>query len=354
MDNDILIYNRGNTGGGFMKTGVNLHKRRKIALKVLKIAVGSCMAVAVAQFFNLQYATSAGIVTLLTVQDTRRDTIRLAAERLFSFLVSVLLVFLCFRYIGRLDWVNYGVYIFLMVNVCYFFGWQNTISVNAVMGTHYLLTPDYSINFAANELVLIAVGTSLALIMNWRMPSNLKILQSDIRKIEDNMQQVLLELASYLEEDFQEEYIWFDLDKLEESLHQGLERAHEHAHNTLSDEDHYYIEYMEMRLQQCALLQALRYRVWRIHEMPSQAKIISAYLGYLAKYVHEKNIPDRQREELQQVFDQMKLQPLPKDREEFESRAILYHVLLDLEDFLMAKQKFADQYIRSKHANKHL
>lgn len=54
------------------------------------------------------------------------------------------------------------------------------------------------------------------------------------------------------------------------------------------------------------------------------------------------------REELQQVFDQMKQQPLPKDREEFESRAILYHVLLDLEDFLLAKQRFTDRYISSR------
>ena len=182
-----------------MKTGTDLHKRRKTAIKVLKIAVGSCMAVAIAQVLNLQYATSAGIVTLLTVQDTRRDTIRLAAERFFSFLLSVLLVFLCFRYIGKLDWVNYGLYIFLMVNVCYFFGWQNTISVNAVMGTHYLLTPDYSLNFAANELVLIFIGTSLALAMNWKMPSNLKVLREDIRKVEDDIQRILKELACYLE-----------------------------------------------------------------------------------------------------------------------------------------------------------
>lgn len=330
-----------------MRTDMDPHRRRKMAIKVLKIAVGSCMAVAIAQFFELQYATSAGIVALLTVQDTRRDTIRLAAERLFSFLLSVLLVFVCFRYIGKLEWVNYGVYIFLMVHVCYFFGWQNTISVNAVMGTHYLLTPDYSLNFAANELAVITIGTTLALLMNWRMPSNLKILREDIRKVEDDIQQVLRELAGYLEGKLDGTHIWLDLDQLEASIHRGLERAHEHAHNTLSEEDHYYIEYMEMRLQQCALLQAIRHRVWKIDGMPDQAKIISEYLRYLVPYVHEKNIPDRQREDLQRVFDQMKQQPLPKGREEFESRAILYHVLLDLEDFLFVKKRFADQYIDS-------
>lgn len=328
-----------------MGAGMDSHGRRKMAIKVLKIAVGSCMAVAVAQFFELPYATSAGIVTLLTVQNTRRDTIRLAAERLLSFLLSVLLVFVCFRYIGKLEWVNYGVYIFLMVHVCYFFGWENTISVNAVMGTHYLLTPDYSLNFAASELAVIAIGTALALLMNWHMPSNLKILREDIRKAEDDMQQVLQELACYLEGKLDGAHIWLDLDQLEQSIHRGLERAHEHAHNTLSEEDHYYIEYMEMRLQQCALLQAIRHRVWKIDGMPEQAKIISDYLRYLVPYVHEKNIPDRQSADLQQVFDQMKQQPLPESRDEFESRAILYHVLLDLEDFLFVKKRFADQYI---------
>ncbi len=328
-----------------MGTGMDSHGRRKMAIKVLKIAVGSCMAVAVAQFFELPYATSAGIVTLLTVQNTRRDTIRLAAERLLSFLLSVLLVFVCFRYIGKLEWVNYGVYIFLMVHVCYFFGWENTISVNAVMGTHYLLTPDYSLNFAASELAVIAIGTALALLMNWHMPSNLKTLREDIRKAEDDMQQVLQELACYLEGKLDGAHIWLDLDQLEQSIHRGLDRAHEHAHNTLSEEDHYYIEYMEMRLQQCALLQAIRHRVWKIDGMPEQAKIISDYLRYLAPYVHEKNIPDRQSADLQQVFDQMKQQPLPESRDEFESRAILYHVLLDLEDFLFVKKRFADQYI---------
>ena len=328
-----------------MGAGMDSHGRRKMAIKVLKIAVGSCMAVAVAQFFELPYATSAGIVTLLTVQNTRRDTIRLAAERLLSFLLSVLLVFVCFRYIGKLEWVNYGVYIFLMVHVCYFFGWENTISVNAVMGTHYLLTPDYSLNFAASELAVIAIGTALALLMNWHMPSNLKILREDIRRAEDDMQQVLQELACYLEGKLDGAHIWLDLDQLEQSIHRGLDRAHEHAHNTLSEEDHYYIEYMEMRLQQCALLQAIRHRVWKIDGMPEQAKIISDYLRYLAPYVHEKNIPDRQSADLQQVFDQMKQQPLPESRDEFESRAILYHVLLDLEDFLFVKKRFADQYI---------
>lgn len=34
--------------------------------------------------------------------------------------------------------------------------------------------------------------------------------------------------------------------------------------------------------------------------------------------------------------------PLPASREEFENRAILYHILMDLEEFLKMKKKFVD------------
>ena len=38
----------------------------------------------------------------------------------------------------------------------------------------------------------------------------------------------------------------------------------------------------------------------------------------------------------------MQEQELPKSRDEFESRAILYHVLMDMEDFLLIKKRFVD------------
>ena len=45
--------------------------------------------------------------------------------------------------------------------------------------------------------------------------------------------------------------------------------------------------------------------------------------------------------ELEQVKLQMKAQPLPAHRQEFESRALLYLSLLELEQFLVLKREFA-------------
>jgi uncharacterized membrane protein YgaE (UPF0421/DUF939 family) len=62
----------------------------------------------------------------------------------------------------------------------------------------------------------------------------------------------------------------------------------------------------------------------------------------MADYVVEFNIPSRQIDRLEEIFDNMKKQPLPTSREEFESRAILYHILMGMEDFLNHKKKFVE------------
>ena len=74
--------------------------------------------------------------------------------------------------------------------------------------------------------------------------------------------------------------------------------------------------------------------------MPSQAQIVAEYILYMAEYVVEFNSPETQLERLEKLFENMKKQPLPKTREEFESRAVLYHVLMDLEEFLTTKKRF--------------
>jgi len=38
----------------------------------------------------------------------------------------------------------------------------------------------------------------------------------------------------------------------------------------------------------------------------------------------------------------MRQEPLPETRKEFESRAILFHILMDLSAFVQCKQRFID------------
>lgn len=64
---------------------------------------------------------------------------------------------------------------------------------------------------------------------------------------------------------------------------------------------------------------------------------------YLAEYVIEINHPTRQIARLSEIFTDMRNEELPKSRDEFENRAMLYHILMDIQDFLKCKEDFASQ-----------
>mgnify|MGYP000358708025 CR=1 FL=1 len=84
--------------------------------------------------------------------------------------------------------------------------------------------------------------------------------------------------------------------------------------------------YFEMRLAQLQVLHNLHYEIKKIRKMPKQALVIADYIMYMADYVVEMNIPDQQIEKLEEISEQMKQEELPKTREEFEGRALLYHI----------------------------
>ena len=90
------------------------------------------------------------------------------------------------------------------------------------------------------------------------------------------------------------------------------------------------------------MLQSLHWEIQKIRTMPSQAETIAEYITYMKKYVEEKNIPKKQIERLRQVEDAFHEAPLPVTREEFEGRAVLYHIMMDLEEFLLYKKRFIE------------
>ena len=51
-------------------------KRKPDYLKILKIAAGTGISIIIAEVLGLRYSASAGVITLLSIQDTKRETIR--------------------------------------------------------------------------------------------------------------------------------------------------------------------------------------------------------------------------------------------------------------------------------------
>ena len=48
------------------------------------------------------------------------------------------------------------------------------------------------------------------------------------------------------------------------------------------------------------------------------------------------------------IFTILKADDLPKTREEFENRALVYHIMMDIEDFLKYKMRFINELDETK------
>ena len=312
-------------------------------LQAIKIAIGSSAAIYVAEVLNLEYAISAGSIALLTLVTTKWETVKLSWFRLVTFLVSSVLAWIVFSQIQS-EWLAYGIYIFLIVIISEEFGWKATISVNAVIGMHFMAKRDFEASFVFNEFMLVLIGITVAVVLNlfYDYAGQRKDLVRNMRYTENRMQMILGAIAAYLADKEMQYDIWAAIRELESQIHVFIDDAYEYQDNTFQSHPEYYINYFEMRMKQCNTIHNLHYEMKRIRKMPQQALIISEYVLYMMEYVTERNEPTVQMNKLKEIFQHIKEDKLPTTREEFESQAMLYHILMDLEDFLVYKKRFVN------------
>ena len=319
-------------------------RRKKSWMQAVKIAIGSSVAIYVADLFHLQFAASAGSIALLTIVATKWETVKLSYLRVFTFCLAVLLSWITIQ-IFQSEWVAYGMYIFLLLMICEPLGWKSTVSVNAVIGTHFLTVRDFSSEFIVNEFWLVLIGISLAVVLNLFHDNkgSKEQLIRDMRFTEEKLQEILRGVASYLSNRQIHGEVWKNIEELNHRLHEFLSDACAYQGNTFQSHPVYYIDYFEMRMKQCGLLANLHNEMRKIRKIPGQAAIVAEYLIYMSDYVVERNIPEEQIQRLEGIFDTLRTEPLPASREEFENRAILYHILMDIEEFLLFKKQFVEE-----------
>ena len=113
--------------------------------------------------------------------------------------------------------------------------------------------------------------------------------------------------------------------------------------NKLLTETRYYLRYMNMRRTQAFVLGRIEGELKHLGELPSQAQPIAELMERISGGFHEYNNAVGLLEALDAVKEDMREQPLPELREEFENRAVLFQILLELEQFLEIKKKFVEE-----------
>ncbi|MBQ9989642.1 MAG: hypothetical protein IJP31_01670 [Lachnospiraceae bacterium] len=322
-----------------------MKKTKKIGKKAfilaLRIGIGSSTALTLASLLNLQNAASAGIITLLTILSTKWETIRLSWARIVTYAIATTLAFILFH-LPIDPWFMYAIYIFILVLINEAMDWKSTLSVNAVIGTHFLLTRDFSVEFILNEFMLVLIGIIVAFVVNMfrHNRSHRAHIINHMRRVEQRLKDIVEEMAGYLRNQEGCEDVWADLENLESDIKDYILEAYEYEGNTFHSNSGYYLSYFEMRLEQCMEFYTLHTEMKRMRTRPCQAEVIADYMLYLKDYIMADNYPQEQMKKLEELWEEMRRSPLPESHEDFEDMAILYHVISQLEAFLEHKYNF--------------
>lgn len=307
-------------------------------IKIFKIAFGSMMAIIIAQFIGLAYSTAAGIITLLSIQNTKKETIFVAMRRVASFVAAFIIAGVTFT-LGGYRPLTFGIFLLIFVAVSYKFKLEDGISMNAVLMTHILVEQSIGVNWIINETLLLFIGSSIGVILNLYMPRMEEDVIAFQRNVEETTKRIIENIASGIngealndkENNFK--YL-FDVLKV------AKKKAYENMNNTLIGDTQYYIDYIAMRKTQTRILKKIYENIKLLSSIPKQSKPVSKFISKISLTYAEHNDAQDLIEELNVLKKYMKDEPLPATREEFENRAILFIVLSDLERFLELKAEF--------------
>lgn len=311
---------------------------RFIGVRTWKTAIGVVIAMIIAKEIGLAYWPAAGIITILSIQSTKRESLDIAIRRSISALVAIAIASLLFLLFG-FNSIVFGLFVLLFIPLTVKLKVTDGIVLSSVLVTHLLVKKEVTVNLIINEVGLIIVGIGVALVLNSYMPKNEEKLKEDIDYISEKIKEIFMDMAYSLRTHSVSINQQSLFSELEDRIEIAKKRANDNFNNYLFSDVRYYVHYVEMRGVQLQILKYMREHFGRISMTVKQTEWVANFTEELASVIGKEVNANILINRLNRVKKELSLQALPVTREEFENRAMLYQFLNDLEIFIESKRE---------------
>ena len=320
----------------------------KVFFNTVKITLAAIIAILIARIANLEFYISAGIVTILTIQSTKKETIATAIERFFAFIIAIIIAYVSFSLFG-FNILSFGIYLLFYIFICQYFKWYASIAVYLVLISHFLTFSHISLYSLINEILLFVIGVGIGIVANMHLHRNIDYMNALKLEADEQIKYILLRMSKRIINEI-DEYDGNCFDKLNDLIVQAKAVSIENENNVVFNKNNFDKEYIRMREHQSQVLSDSKlmtnYRddmyktIKTMDTTPLTAKIISDFLRKISIEYHENNDCRDLIEEFNSIDLDMKSVPLPSNRKEFEDRARLFSLLRLIEEFLEIKKEF--------------
>lgn len=322
--------------------------------KVLKTALGTIISLYIAEFFKLNFGVTAGIVTIITIQGTKKESFKVAFDRFIASAIGLIISVLLFHVFGFTP-VVFGVFVLLFMPICLRYDLFQGFLVTVVLVTHMLVIEDISVASILNEVYILLVGTVVALILNMYMPEVKEDILKTKRAIDDGMRRII----SYFADVMVTGAIFVDEEKIFTDLRKNLDTYRELAfneyNNDLINPSRYKIDLANMKKSQFKVLLRMRKHFYKFYISSDHAHMVADFARRVADSIGVGGIHNDALKELGELREKFRNMSLPQTRVEFESRAMFFQFLNDIEEFLEIKRDFLQKYtIKGEKINKYV
>ncbi|MRX73135.1 aromatic acid exporter family protein [Bacillus lacus] len=310
----------------------------KIGYRTIKTAVGTTIAIIIAQLLQLENFASAGILTILCIQVTKKKSLQSSWARFLACSVAIAFSYLFFEYIAFHP-VVIGIMLLFFIPTVVAARASEGIVTSSVIILHLYTSQNITWSLVGNELMLITVGIGVALLVNLYMPSVDSKLKEYQTKIEDNFSAIFKEIEHFL---LTNESHWDgkEITETAQLINEAKTLAFRDVENHFLRHENLYYHYFKMREKQFEIIERVLPIVTSISVNVEQGTMIAEFIKDLRQHIHPGNTAHTYLRRLAEMKSEFEDMALPETREEFEARAALLHFMREMEQYLVLKSYF--------------
>ncbi|WP_100331502.1 aromatic acid exporter family protein [Bacillus xiapuensis] len=310
----------------------------KIGYRTIKTAIGTALAIIISQSMSLENFVSAGIITILCIQNTKKKSLQAAWSRFRACTIAIIFCAIFFEGIGFHP-LMIGLLLLFFIPTVVALKVKEGIVTSSVIILHMYSAGEITKSVILNEYGIIIVGMGIALLMNLYMPSLEKRLYRLQDEIEENFRRIFQEIAMYLRDN---QHVWDgkEITETVKLIKEGKEFAFQDIENHFLREEKLFYSYFSMRQKQFERIERVLSIITSISHQVEQAHVIADFMEELGERIHPGNTAHLSLQKLERMRAEFEKMDLPATREEFESRAALLQFIKEMEEYLLIKSSF--------------
>lgn len=300
-----------------------MEKKLRLALYT-KMLLGFIISFLVARLFRLPYSYTAGVIAILHSWYSRDTVIKTAITRLISSLIGLAISALLFFMFGYTI-INLFIMVFTVLAVLYLVKLESGATIALVLiGQQWAEQTAWA---PLNALIIMVIGTVPALLLNMFTFKKSEVLLAQQAKLDHEISTIFTYIGKNETYDFKRvNNILLDT---KNSLQVALDNYRVANINAV-------LYYMSVRTEQIKILERITETLTALYPSPYKDKIVTFLSGFNGK-IGQDNFASELLKAHDALLDSFRQLALPKTRDEFEHRALLFAILAEIKQFLLIK-----------------